>query len=828
MPWRVTLGQTRSVVSAVLRYGLAVLSVATAIGLALPLERSERAPFVAPILCAVVASAWFGGRGPGWLAVLLAIASGKYFFIAPLYSLAVGTEVLPRFLVFAVSAVLAHTLTTGRRRAEQSLRQARDELEVRVEARTADLRRANEALRAEIRQRQHAEDALRILVEVTTAASDTASVADLASACLKKICELRQWSLGQVWFPRPDTAALVCSRESFFSESHGGALRAVSLAAPVARGQDLVGRVWESKKAAWITDVTTVSDFPRGKAARAEGLISGFVFPITAGDEVLAVFEFFSRSMREPDEPLLAAVETLGQRLGDILERRHAEDRLRRSEAYLAEAQRLSHTGSWARNEYTGEAVWSRELFQIFGYDPATTGPPGRAQLSRERVHPDDRALYDEMTERRHAEQKDYEFDYRIVLPDGAIRHIHSLGHPVFDESGNLAEFLGMAMDVTERKQAEEQLREGARTLRLTTETIPHLIWSARPDGYIDYCNQRLLDFTGMTMAEIRSLSGVFHHPDDVESRSKMWRVALTTGQPYELECRIRSADGSYRWTVSRATALRDEDNRIVRWYGTLTDIEDRRRAEETLRQAQADLAHITRVTTMGELTASLAHELNQPLTAVVTSGGSSLRWLAHEPPRLDKAADAVRRMIRDASRASEVIAHTRALLKKSSEEKAPFDITEVIRDVLILVQSAMARHGIRQHGSLPPGLPLVLGDRVQLQQVVLNLVMNGIEAMAEISDRGRELSVRAQRHQLDDGPGVLVSVEDTGPGLPPESLDRVFEAFYTTKAKGLGMGLSISRSIVEAHGGRLWVSVNNGPGLTFQFVVPTPDPPSP
>jgi C4-dicarboxylate-specific signal transduction histidine kinase len=307
-----------------------------------------------------------------------------------------------------------------------------------------------------------------------------------------------------------------------------------------------------------------------------------------------------------------------------------------------------------------------------------------------------------------------------------------------------------------------------------------------------------------------------------------MWRAALTTGEPYELECRIRSADGSYRWTVSRATALRDGDNRIVRWYGTLTDIEDRRRAEETLRQAQADLAHITRVTTMGELTASLAHELNQPLTAVVTSGGSSLRWLAHEPPRLDKAADAVRRMIRDASRASEVIAHTRALLKKSSEEKTPLDITEVIRDVLILVQSAMARHGIRQHGSLLTDLPPVLGDRVQLQQVVLNLVMNAIEAMAEITDRGRELSVRAQRHQLDDGLGVLVSVKDTGPGLAPESLDRVFDAFYTTKAKGLGMGLSISRSIVEAHGGRLWVSVNNGPGLTFQFVLPAPGTPPP
>jgi len=809
----------------VLRYGLAVVSVATALGLALPLERSERAPFVAPILCAVVASAWFGGRGPGWLAVLLAIVSGKYFFIAPVHSLAVSTETLPRFLVFAISAVLAHALTVGRRRAEQLLRQARDELEVRVEARTAELRQANETLRAEIRQRQHAEDALRILVEVTTAASATASVADLASACLKKICELRGWSLGQVWFPKPEAAGLVCSPESsFFSDSDFGAFRAASLTMTMSRGQDLLGRVWESKSAEWITDLIDEGDFLRADAARATGLRAAFAFPVTAGEEVLAVFEFLSREMRDPDEPLLTAVETLGQRLGDILERRRAEDRLRRSEAYLAEGQRLSHTGSWARNEYTGEAVWSQEQFQIFGYDPATTSPPGRAQLSRERVHPEDRALYDEVTEKRHREQKDYEFNYRIVLPDGSIRHIHSLGHPVFDESGSLAEFFGMTMDVTERKQAEDQLREGARTLRLTTETIPHLIWSARPDGYIDYCNQRLLDFTGMTMAQIRSLGGVFHHPDDVESRSKMWRAALITGQPYELECRIRGADGAYRWTVSRATALRGEDGRIVRWYGTLTDVEDRRRAEETLRRAQADLAHITRVTTMGELTASLAHELNQPLTAVVTSGGSCLRWLGHEPPRLDKAADAVRRMIRDASRASDVIAHTRALLKKSSEEKSPLDITEVIRDVLTLVQSEMVRHGIRQQGSLPTDLPPVLGDRVQLQQVVLNLVMNAIEAMAEVSDRSRELSVRAQRHQLDDGPGVFVSVQDAGPGLAPEHLDRVFEAFYTTKAKGLGMGLSISRSIMEAHGGRLWVTVNDGPGLTFQFVLPAPN----
>jgi len=217
--------------------------------------------------------------------------------------------------------------------------------------------------------------------------------------------------------------------------------------------------------------------------------------------------------------------------------------------------------------------------------------------------------------------------------------------------------------------------------LRLTTETIPHLIWSARPDGYIDYCNQRLLDFTGMTMAQIRSLGGVFHHPRRTSSP-----VEDVAGRPHHgsaLRARVSHPGrgmGPIDGTVSRATALRGEDGRIVRWYGTLTTSSEARRGDSPPGPGGPRAHH--EVTTMGELTASLAHELNQPLTAVVTSGGSCLRWLGHEPPRLDKAADAVRRMIRDASRASDVIAHTRRLLKKSSEEKSPLDITEVIRDV--------------------------------------------------------------------------------------------------------------------------------------------------
>ena len=248
---------------------------------------------------------------------------------------------------------------------------------------------------------------------------------------------------------------------------------------------------------------------------------------------------------------------------------------------------------------------------------------------------------------------------------------------------------------------------------------------------------------------------------------------------------------------------------------------DERRKAEEALQAMRAELAHVTRVTTMGELAASLAHELNQPLAAVVTNGGACLRWLGRDPPNLDEAAEAVRRIMRDATRASDVIAHTRALLKKSGGEKIPLDIRELIREVLVLVHQEVRRHRVLLQEFLAEDLPPVLGARVQLQQVALNLIMNGVEAMADVADESRELVIRAQRHEFDDGPGVLVAVRDAGIGLAEENLHLLFEAFYTTKSHGLGMGLSISRSIIEAHGGRLWATPNAGHGATFQFVLP-------
>jgi PAS domain S-box-containing protein len=374
----------------------------------------------------------------------------------------------------------------------------------------------------------------------------------------------------------------------------------------------------------------------------------------------------------------------------DITVRKRAEEELRRSEAYLAEAQRLSHTGSWAWNVSTGEVFWSRELFRIFGLDPAKTAL--NIDFIRKLRHPEDQPFVEQMFDASVREKRDFEMESRIVLPDGSLRHVHTVGRPVVDDSNNLIEFVGSVMDVTERKQAEEKLRK-----------------------------------------------------------------------------------------------------------------------------AQVELAHVTRVMTMGELTTSIAHEVNQPLAAIVTNSNACMRWLAGDSPNLDEAREAARRIIRDGNRASEVITRIRALSKKTGTEKERLDLNEAIQEVVTLTQGEVRRNGVALRTELAGDLPPVPGDRVELQQVVLNLIMNGIEAMSGVGNRARELVIRTQSGEADQ---VRVIVQDSGIGLDPLSTERIFDAFYTTKPQGMGMGLAISRSIVENHGGRLWAVPNDGPGATFQFTL--------
>ncbi|WP_244520113.1 PAS domain S-box protein [Sinorhizobium glycinis] len=377
--------------------------------------------------------------------------------------------------------------------------------------------------------------------------------------------------------------------------------------------------------------------------------------------------------------------------------------------------------------------------------------------------------------------------------------------------------------DITERKRAEEAARRSEEELREVIETVPAMVWTALPDGRVDFINRRWQEFTGLSL-DGRPGAGwepeTRFHPDDLEQYLSKWRASLATGRPFEAEVRIRrSSDGEYRRWLESAVPLRDERGSILKWYGFLVDIEDRKRAEEALQQAQAELAHVTRVTTMGALTSSIAHEVNQPLAAVVTNANAALRWLASQPPNIEEARETLGRIVRDGHRAGEVIGRVRGLLKKTAIVTAQVDLNGLIEDSIALVHGEVRGHRVLLRTELAQDLPPVVGDRVQLQQVILNLVMNGIESMKKVADRPRELMIRSRPEAAGM---VLVAVQDTGIGLGPEDPERVFEAFYTTKAEGLGMGLAICRSIIEAHGGRLWAEANEPFGAVFQFTLPS------
>jgi PAS domain S-box-containing protein len=406
-----------------------------------------------------------------------------------------------------------------------------------------------------------------------------------------------------------------------------------------------------------------------------------------------------TESLRVARDDLLETVKEL-QRTNAALqaesrERKETEEKLRRSEAYLTEGQRLSHTGSWAWDVARGEIVHrSQEYSRLFGFDPEAG--PRTLETILQRIHPDDRGRVRETWDRVARERSDYEMDYRVALPGGVVKYIHGVGHPVFNPAGDLIEFIGTSIDVTERKRAEEE--------------------------------------------------------------------------------------------------------------------------REKLRQAQADLAHVSRVTTMGELTASLAHEIKQPIAAAITDANTCLRWLARDEPDLEEARAAAHRVVKDATRASEIVSHVRLLFKKGASEREEVDVNEIIREMLVLLHNEITRYSIAIRADLAADLPQVMGDRVQLQQVIMNLILNSIEAMKDANGT-RELAIESR--PAENG-HLLVAVSDTGVGLPPQQVEQIFNAFFTTKLQGTGMGLSISRSIVESHEGHLWAAANSPRGASFFITLPT------
>jgi PAS domain S-box-containing protein len=344
------------------------------------------------------------------------------------------------------------------------------------------------------------------------------------------------------------------------------------------------------------------------------------------------------------------------------------------------------------------------------------------------------------------------------------------------------------------------------------------MAWSCTSDGRLEYFNRNLVEYVGLPFDEIVGF-GFYRmfHPDDVEPMRMAWDDIVASKKSRPVDARIRRADGEYRWFNLRQSPLLDSDGNVVRWYGVVVDIEDRKRAEESLRQSQSDLAHVTRMTATGELAVSIAHEVNQPLMAIVTNAGTCLRWLQPGHTDLEQARLAAERIVKDGHRAGDIITSIRAMAQKLPARIEQTDFKPAVREVLDLLRGELQRREIEVVLDMSDAPVEIIGDRTQIQQVVLNLVMNSAEAMAA-SSRARRINIRCSaEEQL-----VSVSVSDTGHGISIDELDRVFEAFYSTKADGIGMGLSICRSIVEAHGGRIWASAaENGIGGLFTFTLP-------
>ncbi|SFK09186.1 PAS domain S-box protein [Bradyrhizobium sp. Gha] len=513
----------------------------------------------------------------------------------------------------------------------------------------------------------------------------------------------------------------------------------------------------------------------------------------------------------------------------DVTAARTAEQQLRRSEAYLAEAQHLTHTGSWAWDVHGLDFVYrSAEVDRLFAFSPQE---PVSIETIRSRIHPDDLPRLQEV-QRQAIELKErrFEYDFRILLPGGGIRRIHSVAHVVIGSDGNARELIGTHMDVTEQHAAKERLentlaalRESEQRFRDYAETASDWLWETGPDHQVTH----LSEHTSAAGILATGLMGLFRWDIacDTEEEPEKWRQhrsTLQAHQPFrDLVYRTQNRLGSPIYVRTSGKPFFDGNGNFLGYRGVSTDITAIIRAdqaEQELRKAQAELAHVTRVTALGELTTSIAHEINQPLAAIINNAEACLGWMGREAPDLAAARSSVEWIIEDAIRASEVIRRVRALAKKGEIEMVPLDINEVVKDVIALVTRELLSHRVRLRTELTAALPMILGDRIQLQQVIINLVMNGIEAMDAVTDRPRELLIHSSK---DDQGHVQLAVADCGVGIAEKDANHVLDPFFTTKSTGLGMGLSICRSIVEAHGGRLSMVPKNGPGATFQFTMP-------
>ena len=502
----------------------------------------------------------------------------------------------------------------------------------------------------------------------------------------------------------------------------------------------------------------------------------------------------------------------------DIEDRKRAEESLQRSQFYINEGQRVAHMGSWAFDPSGFFEHWSQELFKIYGLDPQKGAPTLEEYLAT--MHPQDRDFMADTIKHMHVEHCGCDVTKRIVRPDGEQRYVRCVGIPVV-ENEVLKGFLGTAIDVTEQELLTQELER--RQAHLTeAQKLTHTgSWAWRlADRKAVHLSEEWYRIYGFNPAEgAPTWEEYFErvHPEDRLELKAIIERAIAEKADYDQQFRTLLPNGVVKWIHTVGHPVLSDAGELVGFGGSSTDITERKSAEqehEKLRQLEADLAHVNRVSTLGEMAASLAHEVKQPIAAAITSASSCLEWLAHEPPNLDRARAAVARIDTYGNRAAEIIDRIRSFYKKSPPQRELVDANGIIQEMLTLLEGEATRSSIALRTDVSAELPRIMVDRVQLQQVFMNLMLNAIEAM---KDSGGDLTVKSQ---LQDGQ-LQFSVSDTGVGLPAEKMDQIFSAFFTTKPQGSGMGLAISRSIVESHGGRLWASANRGGGATFHFTLP-------
>jgi PAS domain S-box-containing protein len=409
------------------------------------------------------------------------------------------------------------------------------------------------------------------------------------------------------------------------------------------------------------------------------------------------------------------------------------------------------------------------------------------------------------------------ELSYRVRSGQGDYRWFLTRFEPLRASDGTLLLWVGATLDIEELMRAQEALRESERSARSAIDGIAGLVSILAPNGEVETVNRQVFEYFGQSLEELKNWEATDAiHPEDLPHVAEIFTRALACGIPFQHDQRLRRFDGEYRWFENRGVPVRDDAGRIVRWYVLMTDIEDRKRALAQLEQMQSDFAHINRVSMMGELAASLSHEITQPIGSARNNARAAMNFLDRSPPDLSEVREALGCIVGDTDRAGDIVDRIRDHIKKTPPRKEHLDLNEAINEVIVLGRTAIIKNGVAVQIRLSEGLLPVHCDRVQLQQVVLNLILNAAEAMGSVEGQPRDLLISTEPHHA----GVLVAVRDSGPGIDPTLLERVFEAFYTTKSRGVGMGLSICRSIIDAHGGRLWAEANEPRGTIFQFTL--------